>query len=80
MHIVEHDVDAYIHNEFASADVSHEVDAHHDVVTHDVTRIPGIFLHDDLSVIQGHDVDFLFSDDHSNDDLVLEVLALSSAY
>ena len=37
-------------------------------------------LYDDLSVIQGHDVDFLFADDHSNDDLALELLVLSSAY
>ena len=37
-------------------------------------------LDDDLLVIQGCDVDFLFSDDHSNDDLALELLILSSAH
>ena len=37
-------------------------------------------LGDDLSVIQGHDVDFLLSDDHSNDGLALVLLVLSSAY
>ena len=36
-------------------------------------------LNDDLSVIQNHDVDFLFFDDHSNDDLVLKLLVLPSA-
>ena len=37
-------------------------------------------LDDDLSVIQDHDVDFLFSEDHSNDDLTFGLLILSSAY
>ena len=37
-------------------------------------------LNDDLSVNQGHDVVFLFSDDHSNDDLAFGLLILSSAY
>ena len=37
LHVVEHDVDVYVHDEFASIDVSHEIDAHYDVVTHDVT-------------------------------------------
>ena len=37
-------------------------------------------LDDDLSVIQGHDVDFLFFEDHSNDDLTFGLLILSSAY
>ena len=37
-------------------------------------------LDDDISVIQSHDVNFLFSDDHSNDDPILELLILSSAY
>ena len=36
-------------------------------------------LNDDLSVILLHDVDFLFFDDHSNDDFILKVLILSSA-
>ena len=46
-----------------------------------------MFLHDDLddlnnddsSVILCLDVDFLFFDDHSKDDLVLKLLILSSA-
>ena len=37
-------------------------------------------LNDDFSVIHGHDVDFLFFDDHSNDDLPFRLLILSSAY
>ena len=82
MRIVEHDIDVYVHDEFASADVLMMT------VTYDVTSIPGILLHDDLddldddiSVIQSHDVDLLLFDDKLNDDdLVLEVLALSSAY
>ena len=36
LHIVGHDVDVDVHNEFASNDASLEVDAD-DVVTHDVT-------------------------------------------
>ena len=37
-------------------------------------------LNDDLSVIHGLDVDFLFSEDHSIDDLIFfELLILSSA-
>ena len=36
-------------------------------------------LNDDLSVIHGHDIDFLFFDDPSNDNLVLKLLVLSSA-
>ena len=35
--MVEHDVDVYVHDEFASDDVVHETDAHVDVATHDVT-------------------------------------------
>ena len=34
---------------------------------------------DDLSVTHSHDVDFFLFDDHSNDDLVLKLLVLSSA-
>ena len=47
MHVVDHDVDVHVHDEFASDAVVHEVDAHV-VVTHDVTGIPGMLLHDDL--------------------------------
>ena len=36
-------------------------------------------LSDDLTVILCHDVDFLFFDNHSIDDLVLKLLILSSA-
>ena len=35
--MVEHDVDVYVHDEFASDDVVGETDAHVVVVTHDVT-------------------------------------------
>ena len=36
LHTVGHNVDVYVHDEFASDDASLEVDVH-DVVTHDVT-------------------------------------------
>ena len=35
--MVEHEVDVYVHDEFASGNVVHEADARVDVVTHDVT-------------------------------------------
>ena len=81
MQIDEQGVDITVHDEFASDDASLEVDAL-DVVTPDVTCIPGMFLHDDLddlssddlSVIPRLDVDFLFFDDY-----VVKLLILSSA-
>ena len=83
MQVDEHDTDVLVHDEFASDDAPLDVDAL-EVVTHDVTWIPGVFLHiglddlndDDLSVILLYDVDFLLFDDY---DVKVKWLIASSA-